>query len=70
MRTNIEIDDELMEEAIKLSSTKIKKNIINEALQNYVNWLKRKEMTNLFGKITWEGNLMEMREASFEKYGF
>ena len=32
MRTNIEIDDELMKKALKYSKLKTKKEIINEAL--------------------------------------
>src|SRR5665213_3072650 len=39
MRTNIEIDDELMKKALKYSKLKTKKEIINEALNEYLKTL-------------------------------
>ncbi|MEP6626644.1 MAG: type II toxin-antitoxin system VapB family antitoxin [Ginsengibacter sp.] len=41
MRTNIEIDDELMKKALKYSKLKTKKEIINEALNEYVKYQMR-----------------------------
>jgi len=61
MRTNIELDDMLVQQAIKLSKLKTKKEVVQEALKNYVAWMKRKELLSLRGRITWEGNLKEMR---------
>lgn len=61
MRTNIELDDRLVKEAIKLSKLKTKKEVVQEALKNYVAWMKRKELLSLRGHIAWEGNLKEMR---------
>jgi Arc/MetJ family transcription regulator len=61
MRTNIELDDRLVQQAIKLSNLKTKKDVIREALKNYVAWMKRKELLSLRGRVTWEGNLKEMR---------
>lgn len=61
MRTNIELDDMLVQQAIKLSNLKTKKEVVQEALKNYVAWMKRKELLSLRGRITWEGNLKEMR---------
>lgn len=61
MRTNIELDDRLVQEAIKLSKLKTKKEVIQEALKNYVAWMKKKELLSLRGHIVWEGNLKEMR---------
>lgn len=63
MRTNIELDDKLMKEAIKLSKIKTKKELVNIALEEYVKKLKRIELANLFGKIEWEGDLDEMRTS-------
>ncbi len=61
MRTNIEIDNKLMEEAIEYSGKKTKKEIIHNALKSYVEYQKRLTILSLEGKGTWEGNLEEMR---------
>ncbi|MDP4149659.1 MAG: type II toxin-antitoxin system VapB family antitoxin [Bacteroidota bacterium] len=61
MRTNIELDNALVGQAIKLSKLKTKKEVVHEALKNYVSSMKRKELLNLKGKVTWEGNLKDMR---------
>jgi len=61
MRTNIELDDVLVQQAIKLSKLRTKKEVVQEALKNYVAWMKKKELLNLRGRVTWEGSLKEMR---------
>jgi Arc/MetJ family transcription regulator len=61
MRTNIELDDSLMNQAIKLSKLRTKREVVQEALKNYVSSMKRKELLGLKGRVTWEGNLKDMR---------
>ena len=61
MRTNIELDDALVEQALKLSEIRTKKEVIHEALKNYVAWMKKKQLLNLKGNVKWEGNLKDMR---------
>lgn len=61
MRTNIDIDDRLLEEIIKKTNHKTKKAAVNAALKEYVRKLKLAELAGLRGKIKWEGNLDEMR---------
>lgn len=61
MRTNIEIDDELLDEARLLSDAKSKKEIVERALREYVKRLRALELLKLRGKIAWTGNLEEMR---------
>ena len=61
MRTNIELDDVLVEQALKLSNIKTKKDVIQEALKNYVAWMKKKQLLDLKGNVKWEGNLKDMR---------
>lgn len=61
MRTNIELDDVLVKQALKLSKITTKREVVEEALKNYVSSLKRKQMLELKGKVTWEGNLKQMR---------
>ncbi len=61
MRTNIEIDDDLMNKALKYSKLKTKKEIINEALNQYVKCQLRIELMSLQGKVKWVGDLDKMR---------
>ena len=61
MRTNIEIDDKLLEEVMKISNLSTKKDAVNFALDEVVKFHKRKLLLSLRGKIKWEGNLDEMR---------
>lgn len=51
VRTNIVIDDKLLEEAMKLSNIKSKKELVNTALREFVENLKRKNIKELKGKI-------------------
>jgi Arc/MetJ family transcription regulator len=51
MRTNIELNDTLIEEAMKYTSLKTKKDIVNEALKEFVANHKRLSMMDLKGKI-------------------
>jgi Arc/MetJ family transcription regulator len=51
MRTNIDIDDDLLKEAFSFSSAKTKKELIHEALKEFIRIRKRKELTELAGQI-------------------
>jgi Arc/MetJ family transcription regulator len=51
MNTNVYIDSELITQAIDLSELKTKKEIINLALKEYVEKRKRKNLSELKGKI-------------------
>jgi Arc/MetJ family transcription regulator len=61
MRTNIELDDLLVKQALKLGNIKTKKDVIHEALKNYVAWMKKKQLLDLKGSVKWEGSLKDMR---------
>jgi Arc/MetJ family transcription regulator len=61
MRTNIEIDDKLMSKALKYSKLKTKKEILNEALNEYVKYHMRLKLLSLQGKVKWVGDLDKMR---------
>lgn len=61
MRTNIEINAQLMEQALKLSQLRTKKEVVHQALEHYVKRLKRLKILTLQGQVKWEGNLDEMR---------
>jgi Arc/MetJ family transcription regulator len=51
MRTNIVLDDDLLEEAFSISTAKTKKALIHEALRELVHLRKRKDLTELAGMI-------------------
>ncbi|NOY85317.1 MAG: type II toxin-antitoxin system VapB family antitoxin [Nitrospirae bacterium] len=51
MRTNIDINDDLLEEAFSLSRVRTKKDLIDEALREYIRLKKRKDLTELAGSI-------------------
>ncbi len=63
MRTNIVLNEKLIEEAMRLSNAQTKKEVVDLALQNFVASLKRRNMKDLFGKIKWDGDLKAMREV-------
>ena len=51
MRTNIEIDDKLMEEAFGLTNLRTKKELVHLALQEFIKAKKKKDLLDLSGKI-------------------
>jgi Arc/MetJ family transcription regulator len=63
MRTNIVLDDVLVEEARKLTGIKTKKELIDEALRTLIRIRRQSEARSLRGKLHWEGDLDEMRQS-------
>jgi Arc/MetJ family transcription regulator len=61
MRTNVVINDALMESALKVSGLRTKKDAIAEGLKLLVQVQRQKEIRNFRGKLKWSGNLDEMR---------
>lgn len=61
MRTNIDIDENLIQEAMKLTGITTKKAAVEEALRQMVSLKKQAKLKDLRGKLKWEGNLDEMR---------
>jgi Arc/MetJ family transcription regulator len=51
MRTNIDIDDELLAKAFSVSHLRTKKELIHEALKEFIRMKKRKDLTELAGFI-------------------
>ena len=62
MRTNIDLDDQLMQQALMLSQAKTKKEVVELALQSFVKNLQRQQLLALRGKVQWEGDLDAMRQ--------
>lgn len=63
MRTNIDIDDELMEEALKRSGAPTKRAAVEEGLRLLIQTRRQAGIRRLRGKIHWEGNVNETRNA-------
>jgi Arc/MetJ family transcription regulator len=56
MRTNIVIDDELLNEAFSVSNAKTKKDLIHEALKEFIRLKKRKDLVDLAGAVRFHKN--------------
>ena len=64
-RTNIELDDKLVKQAMRLFGKKTKKELVNFALNELIRRERAKGILSLEGKVKWEGNLREMRKGRF-----
>ena len=51
MRTNIVLDDELVEEAFRHSDAKTKRELVDRALREFVDNHKRKDIRDLRGQV-------------------
>ena len=51
MRTNIDIDDELIAEAARLTGIKTKKELVHQALKILIESKKRRSLLDLVGKV-------------------
>ena len=63
MRTNIEIDDELLAEAQRVAGTPTKRATVEYALRELVRRRQRRSALNLRGKVLWQGDLDETRRG-------
>jgi Arc/MetJ family transcription regulator len=63
MRTNIEIDDRLMTEALRLSGESTKRAVVEAALCLLIQTKAQTGIRKLRGKIQWEGDLAELRRS-------
>ena len=61
MRTNVVIEDEHMERALKASGKKTKKEAIQEGLRLLVRLKDQERIRSFRGKLKWTGSLDEMR---------
>lgn len=64
-RTNVELDDKLVKEALVFTNCKTKKELLNFALQELVKKKRRKGLLKFMGSNCWSGNLEEMRRSRF-----
>jgi Arc/MetJ family transcription regulator len=62
MRTHIDIDDALLEQARVLGGYTTIKSAVNVALAEHVKQLKRQELLKLRGQLHWQGDPEKLRE--------
>lgn len=61
MRTNIDIDDELMRQAMRSSGSQTKRAVVEEGLRLLVQTRGQRGIRRLRGKVKWEGDLEQSR---------
>jgi Arc/MetJ family transcription regulator len=61
MRTNIVIDDKLMQEALRATGLKTKKEAVELALRTLLRLQRQRQIRSLRGRLDWNGNLDAMR---------
>jgi Arc/MetJ family transcription regulator len=63
MRTNIEIDDRLMKQAMRSSGARTKKAAVEAGLRLLVQLRAQTGIRKLRGKIRWQGDLEKSRQG-------
>jgi Arc/MetJ family transcription regulator len=61
MRTNIVIDDRLMQDALKATGVKTKREAVELGLKTLIMLNKQSTIKGFRGKLAWKGDLEEMR---------
>jgi Arc/MetJ family transcription regulator len=62
-KTNILLDEKLVETAKELTGARFTKDVIDLALRRLVRNLRRRRILRLAGKVKWEGDLSTMRRG-------
>ena len=60
-RTNIVLDEKLVEKGKKATGLKTSKAVVDFALKQLVRHSNQRRILDLFGSIDWEGDLSKMR---------
>ena len=61
-RTNLVLDETLLEEAVRLSGERTYARTVERALKEFVRRAKARQILELAGSGLWEGNLAAVRE--------
>lgn len=69
MRTNIDIDDRLMKQAMKSSRSRTKRAAVEAGLRLLVQTRAQGKIRRLRGKIRWEGDLDKSRRGRLPNEG-
>ena len=62
-RTNVVLDDKLVENCMKVTGLKTQKALIDHALRELLRHENQTKILELKGKVNWEGNLDEWRRG-------
>ena len=62
-RTNIVLDEDLVEKVKKATGIRTTKGVVDHALREVLRLHKQSELLKLWGKIDWDGDLDEMRRT-------
>ena len=60
-RTNIMLDEKLVDDCLKATGIKTQKALIDHALRELLRHEKQTKLLELQGKVTWDGDLDEWR---------
>jgi Arc/MetJ family transcription regulator len=63
MRTNIDIDDALMDEALQVSGEPTKRAVVERALRLLIQTQAQSAIRSLRGKVAWRGDLAASRQG-------
>ena len=66
VRTNIVLDEKLVNEALKVTKIKTRRALIDYALHELLRHAKQAELLKLRGKIHWQGDLAASRQGRHE----
>jgi Arc/MetJ family transcription regulator len=61
MRTNIVIDDALMQDALRVTGLKTKREAVEQGLRTLLRLRQQADIRQLRGKLDWQGDLNTMR---------
>ena len=64
MRTNIEINDKLMNDVLKVTGVKTKKEAVELGLKTLIRLKKQGNIKNFRGELKWTGDLDDIRSTS------
>ena len=64
-RTNIVLDEELVEKGMRLTGIRTRRELVDLALSELVRRKEQKNILKLKGKIQWEGDLDQLRAHRF-----
>ena len=56
MPTNLALDDRLLDEALQLGGHKTKKATVTEALEEYIQRRRQRDILALFGRVDYDAN--------------
>ena len=62
-RTNIELDEHLIKEGMRVFQCRSKRQLVHLALSELLKGAKRREILQLRGQVKWEADLEELRRG-------